>query len=863
MKAFMKVQLPDHRLPLEPADIDKDQGLEFPDIKRAKDMAKMRDVEKEKLELNRNTLAYLAQSLNTGWTEGEQQVFTQSISTYKGVRTRERVAPPLSPMMQTHSEYFVPDGETCDVPEPSDLSSRLSADIEAAETKILEADHAFWADALEHSVSPERYDHIDIPEMIRTGELRPIMPPSTQQMISRDMRLDVPLLTCDDGDGNARMQTTVIAPGYLENAKALVVSSDTPPSSDGPGGQLANFFQESAAAVMRCAEQEKLQPLDAIARVPVPVMDFSVSRPQWEDRVLDVRTMFHWIRENTAVDWKGPRWMYSRAAEQRMVWAPLAHMKVKRLVSERIEIDSSIVSRFLMESQESKAPTSADYVYKNPGVAVFRTADDDDDEDDYLTPLGSLQLEQKGPQPDIWGNAPISPLAESTVLLPNPSLTTTSKMPAPADLATLLSGRRRLIEETIQKKQSIGKRNRELEEPTPISATDIIDPAVIPSTNVLRGFMNEYTDFAPLVDNFVEMNFPKKPKLTHSSFFSPPITTPSFKPNDPTAAAAAAAAANLMPPPPKPIPTLAPAITPPNIPPRVIISSDASKPLTNHLKTLLPGLDLIPRNYTRHRPPAPVLGLRPPNTDDADITISPATGILTTTMVKLRQKPLPGDQAAPATATTTSFCRIAANVAARYERLVVLVSEGNKHSESASPLSQSDARALAEFQGFAAGLREEVRVVYVGGGVETLAKWVAATICGHAGEAVAVRHLLLEVETSWEVFLWRAGMNVFAAQVVLGMLKVPEGMSAIAGGGQLYGLPLFVMMSRERRLALFEEALGGRKVLERVSEALDEPWVGPRSIILNPTTGPVWPLVGCEMDVVTIGRSMSCTHDVL
>jgi hypothetical protein len=103
---------------------------------------------------------------------------------------------------------------------------------------------------------------------------------------------------------------------------------------------------------------------------------------------------------------------------------------------------------------------------------------------------------------------------------------------------------------------------------------------------------------------------------------------------------------------------------------------------------------------------------------------------------------------------------------------------------------------------------------------------VAWTICEYyAREAEAVRELLLPVETSWEVFLRRAGMNVFAAQVVLGSLKVPESEVAIGGeGGQVFGLPLFVMMSRGKRIGLFEEVFGGRRVLERVSDVIDEPW---------------------------------------
>lgn len=94
VKDFMEVQLPDHRLPLEPADIDKGQGLAFTNIEKAKDKKMMRDVEKEKLELSKDTLRHVAQSLKSSWTESEQRAFTRSILTYNQVsksRPQERV----------------------------------------------------------------------------------------------------------------------------------------------------------------------------------------------------------------------------------------------------------------------------------------------------------------------------------------------------------------------------------------------------------------------------------------------------------------------------------------------------------------------------------------------------------------------------------------------------------------------------------------------------------------------------------------------------------------------------------------------------------------------------------------------------
>lgn len=696
--------------------------------------------------------------------------------------------------------------------------------MEDAENRIFEEDSDFWAEVLNRDISPGRYDDVDVSEMIRAGELRPREPPAYPQPVPRDLKVDVPLLPCSDDSGGAIHATRVLASDDLEQARALAISSDTLPGSDEPG-QLVTFFQEKATAVIRCVEQERLQPLDATARVPVPVMDFSVPPPEWETRLWEPSEMFRWIRESTNVDWQGVKWTHNRAAEQRMVWAPLAHMKEKKLTAERVDVDPEILDFFVQRSRDSEIPTSGDYVYKQPGLAILQPGDDDDEEDDYIMPLDTSRKPRSDHLRDEVGRkrtatplTPLTPLADGTSGLQGSSLFVgASTMPPPPDLTTLLSGRKRQIDETIEKRQLGTRRGVTAPAPPQISAMDVIDPALIPSTNVLRGFMSEYTDFAPLVDNFVEMNFPKKPKLTHSSFFAPPNPTP-------TSQSKASEDARLMPPPPKPVPALAPDITPPNLPPRVVVSSSTSKLITNQLEKVLPGIELIVRDYRKHDHPGG-------STDEADIVVSPATGILLTTMVKLRQRPVPGQAG---NNNAISFRRVAENVAARHERLVVLVSEGNKHSETASPLSESDARALAEFHGFAAGLRHQqhaqVRVLYVGGGVETLARWVAAVICRHAGEALPVRDLLLPVETFWEVFLRRAGLNAFAAQVVLGMLKVPDHEPAIGGDNrQLYGLPLFVMMSRERRLELFERALGGRKVLDRVSEALDEPW-GQRAV---------------------------------
>lgn len=751
------------------------------------------------------------------------------------------MTPPLTPLLSALPEYFVPAAEACEIPEPSDPSSRLSEDIAAAEDKIFESEFDFWADVMEKDNSPGRYDDIDVSEMIRAGEFRPLIPPSSPQPVPRDLKVDVPLLPCSDDGGNNLITAKVLGPDDLAEAKELVASSDTLSGSDGPTGQLVKLFQKSETAVMRYAEQEKLQPLDATSRAAVPVLDFSIPVPEWEQRLWESKAMFRWIQKDIDVDWQGVKWPHNRAAEQRMVWAPLAHMKEKKLVSEKIEADIELLGMFLKRDRDNDVLTGADYVYKEPGVVVLRVVDDGEDDDDHLLPLNTPGEAPSNGSGDISWRKTVPSVTDSSLALPrsSPFTVNTATLP-PADLTTLLRGRKRLIDETLDRGQSSGKHGWAAAISPEASATAMIDSPLTPSTNVLRGFMSEYTDFAPLVDNFVEMNFPKKPKLTHRSFFAPATTTPS------PSQSKADEAAKLMPPPPKPIPALAPRIDPPAIPPRIVISTTTPAPLTQHLQTLLPGIQLIPRNPSKHRPAGWAPGQPSPNLDEADIVVSPATGILLTTMLNLRQRALPTAPAPPPpirnTAPTSTFHRILANVAARHERLVVLVSEGNKHSESATPLSASDARALAELQGFAAGLRmadtADVEVVYVGGGVATLARWVAAVVCEYApvpapalalapGEVGGVREMLLPVETFWEVFLRRAGMNVYGAQVVLGRLKGPDGEGGPAvggGGGRVFGLPAFVVMGRERRVEWFGEVFGGRRVLDRVSEVVDEVW---------------------------------------
>ncbi|KAK0259659.1 hypothetical protein B0A54_15581 [Friedmanniomyces endolithicus] len=259
---------------------------------------------------------------------------------------------------------------------------------------------------------------------------------------------------------------------------------------------------------------------------------------------------------------------------------------------------------------------------------------------------------------------------------------------------------------------------------------------------------------------------------------------------------------------------------------QVIVSSNmlTNRTLIRQLHALLPGLEMIERASVHHEPRNEKDPKGSLQHIGADLTLSPAAGLLTTTLQLLKQKPLPGQAGFFGVRE-----RIAA-VAVRYDRLIVLVLHAQPldgHSGSiAHSLAERDCDALCDLMAFSASLATDVEVHLVPGGEVDVAKWIAAAIAQQSTAVDEGIHLLPD-ETLWERFLRAAGLNAFAAQVILSRSKQPEGMpelgssSAVQGSeGGVFGLAAFVRLSPEQRLEQFGPVLGGHRVLERVNEAL-------------------------------------------
>lgn len=209
-------------------------------------------------------------------------------------------------------------------------------------------------------------------------------------------------------------------------------------------------------------------------------------------------------------------------------------------------------------------------------------------------------------------------------------------------------------------------------------------------------------------------------------------------------------------------------------------------------------------------------------TGEADITVSAGIGLITTNLQKLKQKALPGHKA------VAGIRERVASVATRYERLIVLVSEGKQalgeQYLEVSGIDERDILVLSDFIGQCSLIETEVQIQYIPGGDEELFHWLAAAIARYGG---GQDFKLCQEETDWERFLRKAGLNTFAAQLVLRQLTVPDddhAPSTPARSGHLSGLAAFLCMREEERVQQFGPLIGGEGMLRRASRALDGRW---------------------------------------
>lgn len=536
--------------------------------------------------------------------------------------------------------------------------------------------------------------------------------------------------------------------------------------------ELQDQLEQAAKSAIKSIEQEQLQAIDAVGRVPVPVMDFLIPEPSWKrlcGSARSERNILKWIQAGKEQLFKPPSWSIDKATVGKMVWNPLTTGADKVNENENMYEGGALLQKYLQMPLDHEVQMSLDCIHER-GRAIVLEADDVDE---------AIESQSGSNKP----------------------------------LIDVMNSVRRRTTSANAGGTSKRPRTHGMSEEGSLDKTN-----VHPGPSLLLG--DSPGASGKLLANFMELHAPRKKVLTQSKYFA-------SRQSDAAPESASALPIEkqdhkqILESPKTGFEALCPSIEPPTSPLTVFISIAIPRRMIRALEGLVPDLTLIERDYDAHNnfswKPGSIVRTEvvPPLGDDADITISPSVGLIVTSMIRVRQKPRAG--------TNKGMVQIRVEKASlRYERLIVLVGGDGGKDDVVDLMSSSDSSALLELRGFASGLDCNVQVQYVGGGEKTLARWAAAYICRYALADPQVIAGLLEPETLWEVFLRRAGFNVFAAQVVACQFKPPSD-EADAESSTQYGLGVFMTMTRDERMRRFGQLVGA-STMERVSRNVDESW---------------------------------------
>jgi len=616
-------------------------------------------------------------------------------------------------------------------------------------------------------------------------------PPSIQvQRIKReDLKVEEPLTPV--------MPLTVPKPVHfsdiVEEMELYPISGLNSPSYENKF--IEEAFGEALKTANRRTEQEKLIEADSTARVEVPDMDFSKPDPPWkalaQQRGSDTLLGLQKLTIQELVGRQQP-WSSSELVATKLNWIPFPADLAKAALEEDTRADDPSWEAFLPDPSEDEVIDSSNLTWKPPGLKIVK---DDDDDDDEIEPGKFLKDSVQ-------------------------------------DLSSLIKKRKMELDQGTKQETEgfknstlgMGQVRRSSSNPkVSIQNGMPIDDTQEQGFGLLGGAFSAVNS----IDNYLELRGTKKPKLMDSSYFKPDSRVIQTLPKPQIAQLGREGQTTIQLPIRKspvekfvglPAPTFQASATKTCI----IVSSTLLKHrgLIRQLENLLPGLALVERDFSAHNTTTWMPGsvtrspVKSTLDSEADIIVSPSMGIVITTLQKIKQKPLPGQKKKAAIRERLE------QVSIRYEKLAVYVSEG-RADETTNGLDGNDCNAYSCFAGFALGLNSSITVQFVGGGEDTLSKWLASTI---AQNRVTGESTLLEEETHWELFLRRAGMNAFAAQAVMAELKEPDGVNPLSPSkAGLFGLPAFVDMAVEQRITRFGP-LCGRALIERVSAVIDADW---------------------------------------
>jgi hypothetical protein len=574
------------------------------------------------------------------------------------------------------------------------------------------------------------------------------------------LKLDVPMLPSSTA-------TSPVRDNLAETLAPHLLRSEEAPQSSAEDGA---YFEEALQSILdekhhqanQRLEQEQLNPEDVSLRLPVPAVNFQIPDPEWMLQLSASQDHFEWLQQFSPNAFHLTCYKDLIRLEASLKWTPIPHKSGKVSLTEP-SIQLRPVARELLTLRPPRL-CSHNYIVSRNLLMVLQILNDEEIEQEFASVVVS--------SPSICHQDQDSSTATSQ-----------SQKPHVAQSLKELIGSLRQ-----------GARNKD----------------VCERENLLL----EATDSSAsssLLSSFMQLRQPKRPKKASSS--SQSSAAPRAMPfmADPTILPVIQeeAQSELQDAP-------APNLDIPQETCRYIVSLDLNRSTLSYLEKVWPQAELIDRDFSQYNTVAWSPGSAQRReiisslAFEADISMSPGAGLILTTILKVKQKPLPGSSA------LTPFCERVRRVSEKYESLIILVSESNPLGEYVGSPTPSDISGYADFVRFTTSLRAGISTHLVSGCDETISKWALSIMSRYSLSAHQFGPFLDFRDGAWELFLRRAGLNISAAQIIAGLLASEYGQG---------GLASFLSMRAEERVSKYGQIMGGRRILNNVSRVLDREWV--------------------------------------
>ncbi|TFB00177.1 hypothetical protein CCMA1212_007854 [Trichoderma ghanense] len=736
-------------LPLACTRTERDEGLQFPPEMERLWAQLNRELDVDKPVLSDAAADHAREQSRPPSTLECKELFTQQtkIQPYQ-YSCLDPISPPLSPVSDD-AEPFIPDGDVAVI----DLSSEPSSPGRSA------------AEAIQRELDSDPIASSTFMTSPSSGDL-----PRLNQLyhsVIQEAKLEVPVV-----------YTSSDAPSE-DNALAEICLSLIADAGEGSLNQLEEkgHFEDAFLTLLedrqyyanQLVSQERFDPGASTCRIPVPLLDFDIPAPEWTVENLTAKLHFMFLRRSTPSRFELLPVPRDPRSELSLRWAFLPTQNGQPILEDELAMPDDTLAWYL-SNEETSHLSSRNFVSIKEDVEVFRLQEDEEIEDSIL-------------QDDEADEEPL-----------------TNTQPRESPSAT----------SSVHGNISNGTGSRELREVKPQARRKLDD-------DTLRLVPKSYDTSATsiLLHNFMELRGIKRPRLNTQppAANQPGVALPSTlaraTPESNDHEATFSGAAKEMP------PAQAPQFEFPSEKASIIISVDLPRQILRTMESAWTPEKLIDVDYSRHNTQNWLPGAsRPkeivsPLSFEADISLSPSTGIIITNILKVRQRPLPGSQ------HLAPLRERVQKVSQKYETLIVLVSELDPHGEVMGTLAPPDSAAYADFVTFAAALDGDVNVHFVPGATDTMGSWVLAYMCRYSSQCVALSRFLSSEETPWELLFRGAGMNVFAAKVLSKTLFEQAGPS---------GLAAFLNMPAHGRLTRYASLLGGEKMLLITGKVLDRRW---------------------------------------